>query len=176
MQQLRIGLALPACGLLLTLACSSNHTLAPAIDPAPTPRALALLDTLEQRTFNFFWERTNPATGLTPDRWPTPSFSSIAAVGYALTAYPIGADRGYVSRAEAADRTLATLRWFWQAPQGSAAAGMSGYQGFFYHFLDQQSGTRFKDVELSTVDTALLLGGVLFCQQYFDGTDPADGP
>ncbi|MEO8634561.1 MAG: glucoamylase family protein [Gemmatimonadales bacterium] len=174
MHQIRAWLVLPACGLLLTLACSANHPLAPTIDPAPTPRALALLDTLEQRTFNFFWERTNPATGLTPDRWPTPSFSSIAAVGYALTAYPIGADRGYVSRTDAATRTLATLRWFWQAPQGPGAAGMSGYHGFFYHFLDQTDGTRFRDVELSTVDTSLLLGGVLFCQQFFDAADPTE--
>ncbi len=57
----------------------------PSIDPS-SPRAQAFLDTLEQRTFAFFWERTDPQTGLTPDRWPTPSFSSIAAVGFALTA------------------------------------------------------------------------------------------
>jgi len=174
MPSIRSLFALPACGLLLTLACTNPQAVTPGSPPAPTPRALALLDTLEQRTFNFFWERTDPTTGLTPDRWPTPSFSSIAAVGYALTAYPIGADRGYVSRADAATRALATLRWFWQAPQGPAAAGMSGYQGFFYHFLDQADGTRFRDVELSTVDTALLLGGVLFCQQYFDGADATE--
>ncbi len=174
MHHLNSRLAAPVSGLLLALACSSPQALAPPTAPPPTPRALALLDTLEQRTFNFFWERTDPATGLTPDRWPTPSFSSIAAVGYALTAYPIGADRGYVNRADAATRTLTTLRWFWQAPQGPAVAGMSGYQGFFYHFLDQQSGARFRDVELSTVDTALLLGGVLFCQQFFDAADPTE--
>ena len=173
MRHIRYWSTLPACGLLLSLACTGPQALAPST-PVPTPRALALLDTLEQRTFNFFWERTNPTNGLTPDRWPTPSFSSIAAVGYALTAYPIGADRGYVSRTAAADRTLATLRWFWQAPQGPATTGMSGYQGFFYHFLDQADGTRFRDVELSTVDTSLLLGGVLFCQQFFDGADPIE--
>jgi hypothetical protein len=135
------------------------------------PRAQAFLDTLEQRTFNFFWERTDPQTGLTPDRWPTLTFSSIAAVGFALTAYPIGVDRGHVTRSQAADRTLATLRWFWQAPQGPQAAGVSGYQGFFYHFLDLQNGHRFQTVELSTIDTALLLGGVLFCREYFEGAD-----
>jgi hypothetical protein len=146
----------------------------PITEPITSPRAQAFLDTLEQRTFSFFWERTDPATGLTPDRWPTQSFSSIAAVGFALTAYPIGVEQGYVTRSEAADRTLTTLRWFWQAPQGAAASGMSGYKGFFYHFLEPQSGTRFRDVELSTVDTSLLLGGVLFCQQYFDGADPTE--
>lgn len=130
----------------------------------------ALLDSVQRRTFDFFWERTNPGNGLTPDRWPTPSFSSIAAVGFALTAYPIGAERGWITRDEAADRTLATLRFFWTAPQGPAARGMAGHKGFFYHFLDMNTGERFETVELSTIDTALLLAGALFCQSYFDGS------
>jgi hypothetical protein len=145
--------------------------------PAPsTPRIEALLDTVSRRTFDFFWERTDPQTGLTPDRWPTQSFSSIAAVGFALTAYPIGAERGYITRQAAADRVLATLRFFYRLPQGPAPSGTAGHQGFFYHFLDPSSGLRFQTVELSTVDTALLLAGALFCQQYFDradGSEPA---
>jgi hypothetical protein len=141
---------------------------------APTPHALstgdeALLDSLQRRTFDFFWERSDARTGLTPDRWPTPSFSSIAAVGFALTAYPIGAERGWVSREQAAERTLTTLRFFWTAPQGPAPAGVAGHKGFFYHFLDMAQGHRYATVELSTIDTALLLAGVLFCQSYFDG-------
>jgi len=160
--------------LLMAILGSCNESPAPSLDPVPSPRALALADTLERRTFDFFWERTDPGTGLTPDRWPSPSFSSIAAVGFALTAYPIGAEQGYITRPDAANRTLSTLRWFWQAPQGPDPAGMAGYQGFFYHFLDMPGGTRFRDVELSTVDTGLLLMGVLFCQQYFDGADAAE--
>jgi hypothetical protein len=155
------------------LACSGSLITTPP--PPSTARMEALLDTLEQRTFAFFWERSNPGTGLTPDRWPTQSFSSIAAVGFALTAYPIGVERGYITRDAAAERTLATLRFFYQLPQSSAASGTGGYQGFFYHFVDPASGLRFQTVELSTVDTALLLGGVLFCQQYFDasgGSEP----
>jgi len=137
---------------------------------APSPvRVEAFLDTLENRTFEFFWERTNSATGLVPDRWPSPSFSSIAAVGFGLTAYPIGVDRGLVSRAEAADRVLTTLRFFYQLPQGTTSTGVGGYRGFFYHFLDMSSGFRYQNVELSTIDTSLLMAGVLFCQQYFDG-------
>ena len=163
-------LLVPLC--LSSLACNGVGP-APSIGPQ-APRAQAFLDTLEQRTFNFFWERSDPQTGLTPDRWPTLTFSSIAAVGFALTAYPIGVEHGYVTRAQAADRTLATLRWFWQAPQGPQASGVSGYHGFFYHFLDLQNGQRFQTVELSTIDTALLLGGVLFCREYFDGVDSTE--
>lgn len=164
---------LVALGIPLALAACAGLGPAPNIDPG-SPRAQAFLDTLEQRTFNFFWEQTNPQTGLTPDRWPSLTFSSIAAVGFALTAYPIGAERGYVTRSQAADRTLATLRWFWQAPQGPQATGTSGYHGLFYHFLDLQNGQRFQTVELSTIDTALLLGGVLFCREYFDGADSTE--
>ena len=123
------------------------------------------MDTLEERTFRWFWDTTNPANGLTPDRYPTRSFSSVAAVGFALTAYPVGIERGYVSRADAAQRTLTTLRFFWTAPQGAQASGVTGYHGFFYHFLDMGTGVRFRTVELSTIDTSLLLGGVLFCRE-----------
>jgi hypothetical protein len=160
-------------GISLALAACAGLGPAPGIEPG-SPRAQAFLDTLERRTFAFFWERSDAQTGLTPDRWPTLTFSSIAAVGFALTAYPIGVERGYVTRAQAAQRTLATLRWFWQAPQGPQATGMSGYQGFFYHFLDLQTGQRFQTVELSTIDTALLLGGVLMCREYFDGPDSTE--
>ena len=156
----------------LLAACTGNSGTIAGPDPI-TPRERAFLDTLSQRTFAFFWERTDPATGLTPDRWPTLSFSSVAAIGFALTAYPIGVERGYITRDQARARTLTTLRFLWNAPQGTAAAGVTGYQGFFYHFLNAD-GSRFQTVELSTVDTGLLLGGVLFCQEYFDGSDAAE--
>ena len=154
-------------------ACASNHSVGPP--PPDTTGQGAFLDTLEQRTFGYFWDKTNTANGLTPDRWPTPSFSSIAAVGFALTAYPIGVERGYVPRADAAARVLTTLRFFWTARQDSNTTGSTGYHGFFYHFLDMTSGARFQTVELSTIDTALLLAGVLTCQSYFDNAaDPGE--
>lgn len=130
-----------------------------------------LISDIEERTFRFFWETTDAATGLAPDRWPTPSFASIAAVGFALTAYPIGETRGWITRAQARQRTLATLNFFANAPQGDAAAGVTGYKGFFYHFLDMRTGHRFRDTELSTIDTALLMGGVLFAREWFDRDD-----
>ncbi|MBV8201307.1 MAG: Tat pathway signal protein [Acidobacteria bacterium] len=132
------------------------------------PQDERFLDQLEERTFRWFWDLANPANGLVPDRAPSPSFSSIAAVGFGLTAYPIGVERGWVSRAQARARVLATLRFLLAAPQGPAASGVTSYHGFFYHFLDMQTGLRYKDVELSPIDTALLMAGVLFDESYFD--------
>jgi hypothetical protein len=155
--------------LLLSLgAC------AVAPEPITTPRADAFLDDVQRRTFDFFWETTNPANGLTPDRWPSRPFSSIAAVGFALTAYGVGAERGWITREQARERTLATVRFFWRAPQGPATTGVTGHRGFFYHFLDMESGLRFQTTELSTIDSALLLAGVLFAQSYFDEAHPAE--
>jgi len=129
---------------------------------------------IERRTFRFFWETVNRKNGLVPDRWPTPGFCSIASVGFALTAYPIGVERGWCSRADARDLTLTTLRFFWNAPQGPEPTGTTGYKGFFYHFIDMETGARFRDVELSSVDTTILLMGVLFAGQYFDGDDAGE--
>ena len=134
----------------------------------------AFYEDIERRTFRFFWETANRANGLVPDRWPTPSFSSIAAVGFALTAYPVGVERGWCSRAEARDLTLTTLRFFHEAPQGPQRAGVAGHRGFFYHFLDMATGRRFRRVELSSVDTTILLMGVLFAGRYYDGQHPAE--
>jgi len=128
-----------------------------------------LLEDISRRTFDFFWETANPENGLVPDRYPSQSFASVAAVGFGLTALPIGVERGYVSREEASNRVLTTLRFFMRAPQGQGAVGMTGYKGFYYHFLDMDTGVRFNEhVELSTIDTALFLVGALFCQTYFD--------
>ena len=123
------------------------------------------LTDLEQRTFRFFWETANPKNGLIPDRYPTPSHASIAAVGFGLTAYPIGVERDYISRTDAQRRVLATLRYF---------ASATNEHGFYYHFIDMRSGARASDSEISTVDTALLLAGMLFCEDYFNSQDPRD--
>lgn len=142
--------------------------------PAPPPSANPLIDNLQERAFLYFWDTTNPVTGLALDRWPTPSFSSIAAVGFALTAYPIGVVNGWVTREQARKRTLATMEFFAIAPMGPEPTGNSGYKGFFYHFLGITKGQRFARAELSTIDTALLLGGILFAQSWFDGDHPEE--
>jgi len=141
---------------------------------SPARAGSALLDDLEQRTFRWFWDLGNPATGLVPDRWPSKSFCSIAAVGFALNAYAIGAERGWISRAQARERTLNTLRFFASAPQGDAAAGMTGHRGFFYHFIDVERGQRFETTELSSIDTTLLLAGILFAGSYYREDHPAE--
>jgi hypothetical protein len=127
-----------------------------------------VVNNLQRRTFRFFWNTAHKENGLTPDRYPSPSFASIAAVGFGLTAYVVGAERGYVSRAQARIRTLRTLRFLAGLPQGPEEQGQAGYNGFYYHFLDMETGHRFGTSELSTVDTALMLGGVLLAQTYFD--------
>ena len=167
-----------AVAAVLASACTSATSITGVTGPIPpsalTVRQTAFLDTVERRTFNWFWEKSNSNNGLTPDRWPSPSFSSIAAVGFALTAYPVGIERGYIARSDAAQRTLTTLRFLYNAPQGAQPANVTGYNGFFYHFLDMQTGFRFEQVELSTIDTSLLLGGVLFCQSYYTANDPVE--
>ncbi|HTE40594.1 MAG TPA: glucoamylase family protein [Steroidobacteraceae bacterium] len=155
-------------------ACDSQQAATPAATPPQTSQSPAplgddaLLEDLERRTFQYFWDTANSDNGLVPDRYPSPSFSSIAAVGFGLTAYVIGAERGYITREQARDRTLVTLRFFANAKQGAQSTGVSGHQGFFYHFIDMKDGHRYRDTELSTVDTALLLGGMLTSQSYFD--------
>lgn len=134
----------------------------------------AFLNDVQHRTFKWFWETTNPQNGLVPDRHPQVWFSSVASVGFGLTAYPIGVERGWISREQALERTLTTLRFFWNAPQGPQATGMTGYKGFFYHFLDMKTGTRFDKVELSSIDTALFIYGALFSAQYFDRNTPKE--
>jgi hypothetical protein len=142
----------------------------------PTKHALPpFYSDIEHRTFRWFWDHVNRRNGLVPDRWPSPSFSSIAAVGFALPAYAVGVERGWCSRSDARDLTLTTLRFFWNAPQGPERSGTSGNAGFFYHFLDMASGHRFRNAELSSVDSTILLIGALFAGEYYAGDDPAEG-
>ncbi len=132
-----------------------------------------MLDSIQRDAFSYFLHETNLANGLVLDKtcpdWP----ASIAAVGLALTAYPVGVARGLVRRAEAAERTVTTLRFFWRSPQGPEPDA-TGYKGFYYHFLDLQTGARAWQCELSTIDSALLVGGMLTAAAYFDGNTPAE--
>ena len=129
------------------------------------------LDDLQRQTFGYFAMETNPGNGLVRDKTERDSPASIAAVGLALASYPVGVRRGFMSRDEAAQRTLVTLRFFHDSRQ-TAQADATGYKGFFYHFLDMKSGQRANKCELSTGDSALLLAGMLTTAAYF--TDESD--
>jgi hypothetical protein len=153
-------------GAALLSGCGGSAS--PAASAPPGTTLTPLLASLQQQTFNYFWETSDPVTGLAPDRYPNPPFASIAAIGFALTAYPIGVENGWITRSAAAQRVQATLQFLWSAPQGAASSGCAGYQGFFYHFLDMQTGTRSGNSEISIIDTTLLMAGVLFCGEYFN--------
>ena len=129
------------------------------------------IDDTARRAFDFFWKEANPSNGLVKDRSTETSASSLASVGFGLSAITVAIDRGWITRAQGVERTLATLNFFATCPQSDASSGVCGYRGFFYHFLDMQTGRRAGTTELSTIDTALLLGGVLHAAQYYDGVD-----
>jgi hypothetical protein len=128
------------------------------------------LQSLQRDTFDYFLKEANPSNGLILDKtaanWP----ASIAATGLALACYPVAVERGFMTRNAAVMRTLTTLRFFWNSPQGPEPDA-TGYRGFYYHFLDMQTGRRAWQCELSTVDTAFLLAGALTTAAYFDADE-----
>ncbi len=129
---------------------------------------------LERDTFKYFADEMNPENGLVPDSTRQGAPSSIAAVGFGLTAYPIGVERGYLTRAEALKRCLTTLRFFHDGPQGTGRDAI-GYKGFYYHFLDMKTGKRADKSEVSTIDTTYLLAGALTAAMYFNGDTKEEG-
>ncbi len=126
---------------------------------------------LQRRAFAYFNHEANPQNGLIVDKtapnWP----ASIAATGLALTCYPVAVESGWMSEDAAIARTLATLRFFRDSAQGEEADA-TGYRGFYYHFLDMQTGRRAWQSELSTVDSAFLLAGMLAVAAYFRADTP----
>jgi len=125
-----------------------------------------LLDRLQRAAFDYFLQEINPANGLVADTTRKDAPASIAVVGFALASYPVAVERGWMARTEAAARTLITLRFFSDSQQ-SEEPHATGYKGFYYHFLDPQSGKRIWQSELSPIDTALLLAGMLTARAYF---------
>jgi hypothetical protein len=157
--------------MVLLVVSGQRGTAQSSIDP--------ILDTLQHTAFNFFWNEANPANGLIRDRAPVVGTSpstipcSIASVGFGLSAVCIGVDHGWVTRSSAADRVLTTLKTFWYGPQGSGDAYIGNY-GLFYHFLDMTTAKRAWSSELSTIDSGLLLAGIIDAQEYFDGSNAGE--
>lgn len=133
------------------------------------------LEDLSRRTFRYFLETADPTHELVPNRYPSePLGTSIGGQGFALTAWGMGVERGYITRERARELTLKNLRGLYLAPQGEAAQGTSGQRGFYYHFLNLKTVQRAATSELSTIDSALFLMGVLFAQSYFDRDHPEE--
>jgi hypothetical protein len=139
----------------------------------PSSQQEKLLSDLQSDAFKYFVHEVNPDNGLVADctkgGWP----SSIAAVGMALSAYPVGVERGFIKREEAIERTLRKLRFFADSKQ-STSPDATGYKGFYYHFLDMQTGRRAWECELSTIDSTFLFAGMLVAAAYFDRDTPEE--
>jgi hypothetical protein len=159
--------SLPWAGLKYPFASKSVQN--QATRPAPAQPVFsasddALLEEIEKGNFKYFWEQSNPDTGLVRDRCNVRKpdkrdLGSMAATGFGLTALCIGDKRGYVAHTEARTRALNTLRFLWKK--------MPNHRGFFYHWANVNSGERLWDSEVSSVDTAILLCGILTCRQHF---------
>lgn len=125
------------------------------------------LDLLQRQSFDYFLHETNKENGLVLDKtalnWPC----SIAATGLALASYPVAIERGLMTRQDAIERTLKIMKFFWNSHQGPESDA-TGYKGFYYHFLDMTTGKRAWNCELSTVDSAFLIAGMLTARIYFD--------
>jgi hypothetical protein len=175
-----LGLALSPWGMRSAFA--QTHTLPPANERTNKPAAFPVtpplsfeddlfLELLEHRNFLFFWEQTNPKTGLIKDRCnvrinDSGVVGSIASTGFGLTAICIGERRGFVSYQDARLRVLSTLVFLWKK--------LPTHRGFFYHFANINTGERIWDSEVSSVDTSILLCGILTCRQHFQDRDIID--
>jgi hypothetical protein len=124
------------------------------------------LDKLQQDTLRYFLRAANPGHGLIADSSREGAPCSIAATGLGLAAYVVGAERGFLPRREAAQRTLSVLRFFRDSPQGEDPDA-AGHRGFYYHFLDMKTGRRTWQCELSMMDSAILIAGALSSGRYF---------
>ena len=157
--------------LFVSVAAFSSCTAQPATDEAAyrlSQTDEAFLEDLQKRCFQYFWEQAPPETGLVADRAPADGsekfdVASIAATGFGLTAICIADERGWVEHDEAYQRVLTTLRFLWEKTTNE--------HGFYYHFVNHTTGKRVWGCELSSIDTGLLLGGVMVARQYYKGTE-----
>ncbi len=169
------GVAAPLAGLLPPLAEAQqpqnldlSHLQLPPFTLSPEDDQF--LDEVERAHFQFFWEQMSDKTGLVKDRASVKTedkgiVASVAATGFGLTALCIGAKRGFVPQQDALVRLFIALRFLWRK--------VPNHRGFFYHFANIDTGERVWDSEVSSVDTAILLCGILTCREYFRHPDVA---
>jgi hypothetical protein len=162
------SLCVPLAGILPSFAVPDQQHVQPANPPSTTTLSESdrdFLYELECLSFRYFWEQADPATGLVKDRCNVRAakddgvVASIAATGFGLTALCIGEEQGFVLREQAVERVTATLRSLWKK--------LPNHRGFFYHWANINTGERIWDSEISSVDTAILLCGVLTCREHF---------
>ncbi len=132
-----------------------------------------LLDSIQLKTFAYFLHEHDEAFGIVKDRAASWAPASIASTGFGLACFAIGAERQYITRDEAANITLKIMRFFAHSNQ-SADTNATGYKGFYYHFLRLGTGEREWKSELSSIDTGLLMMGVIFARNYYSMNNPVE--
>lgn len=160
---LLLGLALIACEPPQQLVFISHGK----VNYPFTSGQEIMLDSIQQKTFLFFLNEHHPVWGIVKDRSTNSSPASIAATGFAIPSFAIGVQRNWISREQAAQITLNMLNFFINSVQ-STDTNVTGYKGFYYHFLRMGSGTREWNCELSSVDTGLLMMGIIFARNYYN--------
>ncbi len=169
---LQSSLCVPLAGLLPAFTMADEQHARPASPPTSSTLSDSdrdFLYELECLTFRYFWEQANPATGLVKDRCSIRTandegvVASIAATGFGLTALCIAEEEGFILRDQAIERVITTLRSLWKK--------LPNHRGFFYHWANINTGERIWDSEISSVDTAILLCGVLTCREHFQETE-----
>lgn len=154
-------------------ALAGSAAAAEGLKDTLTPDDEHLLDSLQRAAFDYFQKQTHPRNGLVADTSRPGSPVSIAVVGFALSVYPVAVERGWISRDDAVQRSLAAVRFFASSDQSGGVAS-TGCHGFYFHFLDVETGLRVWQSELSSIDTALLIVGMLTAAAYFTGATPAE--
>ena len=163
-QTLGMGLSLPLAEMLTPWSVRAQVPAAQPVMPTLSPEDDKFLDEVENACFLYFWDQGSPKTGMVKDRCNVHVddqgiVASIAATGFGLTALCIGEQRGFVTKDEAIERVVAALRFLWKK--------LPNHRGFFYHFANINTGERVWDSEVSSVDTAILLCGILTCREHF---------
>jgi len=126
-----------------------------------------MLDSIQHKTLLFFLNEYHPEKGIVKDRTATWAPASIASTGFGIPSFAIGAERKWITREQAAEITLKILKFFINSVQ-SADTNVTGYKGFYYHFLKMNSGTREWNCELSSIDTGILMMGIIFARNYYN--------
>ncbi|MDD2279062.1 MAG: hypothetical protein PHS05_08385, partial [Bacteroidales bacterium] len=166
---LLMTLGLAACNQPKQLVFESNGR----VDYPLTAQEETLLDTIQKKTFLFFLNEHHPEWGIIKDRASSWAPSSIAATGFGIPSFAVGVERNWIARDQAAQITLNMLNFYKNSEQ-SADTATTGYKGFYYHFHRLSSGTREWDCELSTVDTGLLMMGIIFARNYYNSDNEVE--